>query len=557
MDERRRLERDIAALSWQEFQRLIHDLVKKEVPNALPLDPPDGGADTLIPRDGDRVKEVVQAKHYARPSRIKWSECRSSLEAALESHEPERITFAFSRNFTAKEERDFREKLVDPFPHVDVRVWTLDEIIDRLDRHPDLKKRYFGREHEETLDSILRAIEHGNKVETGADLIKRTHSLAVFAEEHDRDFTYVTSGGGASMREPLWEELPFMTMTVKDETTTVRVDAWARGRADVPPAAFSFTSDQEGREALGHAREQLARGHDAVLRSGLRFQVPKMPKAMKEAIQDEGFKQPEITIGAANPVTLELAIETSSETIARTFEVRPIPPLEPGHVAFGCSDGGLFVELDFLALEEPTVRFRFRMTGTFGRDVSANVEAARILDAFYNHERIVLRAERLFPDSMLEASFEAGTEDERQSMAMRRQVYDDLALIEERIGIDFTLPEHMGEVDLAAINTVARILETGEGTATFQQGDGIVEAHEIASIAERLPEERVIHRPVVYEVLGETLELGVGEYELPRLRVIDVRPLGATPESPAHVTIGPAGDDQMRFRLLAPKPPIF
>lgn len=530
-------------------------LAKKQAPDALPLAAPDGGADTLILAKGQRPKEVVQAKHYPGPGSIKWSDCQASAKAAIDNHQPQRITFGFPRDFTAKEEREFRANIVDVFPEVEIGAWTLSEIIDRLDQHPDLKKRYFGRGREEMLDSVLRAIEHGAKLETGEDLINRARSLADFAEEHDRDFTYGTSAGGASMPEPRWEKLPFMAMTVKNETTTVRVDAWARDRANIPSAGFSFTADEAGAEALARAREELAQDRDAVLRTGVHLQIPKMPKAIKEAMgEGERLETPEIIIRAGSPLAVELTIETDEGAITRTFAARPVPPREPGHVAFACRAGGLLIELDFLALDEPTVEFQFWVTGRFGDDVSTSLDAARVLHAFFTHKRIILRAEGLFPDGVLEDRFETGTEEETRLLEFRRSVYEDLAFIEDQTGHDFKLPERFGEVDLAAINTVARVLRTREGTATFEEADGVVEANEIALIAEQPPEPRVIHRPVIYEVLRERVELGVGEYVLPPLQVVDVKPLGTTPDSPAHVTIRPADGDQMRFHLVGPTP---
>jgi hypothetical protein len=551
MDQRRRLERDIAALSWEEFQRMVHELAKKDHPNALPLDAPDGGADTLIEAEAGSPKEIVQAKHYPRPGSIKWKDCRESVESAIKNHDPARITFAFSRDFTANDQRNFRTKLVDLFPQVDIPTpWTLSEIIERLERHPDIKKRYLGRAHEEALEPVMRAIQHGAKLETGQDLIERARSLAVFAAEHDRDFAYTTSHGEATMPEPKWDTLPFMAMTVKDETTTVRVDAWVREGADVPPGAFGFTDDDEGRAAFEYTRDQLARGRDAVLTSGVRIQIPRAPKVFKEAIDGGPLETPEITICVSDSIPIELEVETADATVRRTFAARPVPAREPGHVIFACIDRALVAVFDFEPLDEPIVRFNLKLTAQWREDVADNLDAARLVHAFFNQKRSVLRAEGLFPNGELNGDVPVTSDSDRRAVAFRLEVYEDLALIEERTGIDFTLPPTFGEEDLAAIKTVVNIIRSGEGTATFHEADGIVEAKEIPFLAEQCAAERVTHRPVTYEVLGEIVDLGLGEYELPPLRVIEVKPLGTKPDSPAHVKVGPDGDDQMRFRLV-------
>src|SRR5919201_6058903 len=180
----RLLAQQIAAQPWSVFQRMIHELTKKEHPNALPLAAPDGGADTLIPAEGDRPSEVVQAKHY--PSRIHWTHCADSIKQALATHAPGRITLAFPIDFTKNHWRSFRQKLLDRFHQVVIVPFTLSDIITGLEEHPDVRKRYFGRElHEDNVDSILRAVEHRGKLDTGADLVKHAHSFAVFGDEHD------------------------------------------------------------------------------------------------------------------------------------------------------------------------------------------------------------------------------------------------------------------------------------------------------------------------------------------------------------------------------------
>jgi hypothetical protein len=415
-----------------------------------------------------------------------------------------------------------------------------------------VRKRYFGRElHEESRDSILRAVQLGSELETGADVLEHTRVIARFADEHDRDFEYQTRGGNATVREPKWNELPFITMMVQDETTTVHVDAWVREGADIPPAGFSFTEDEAGGRAHTYAREQLAAGHDAVLREGVRVQIPKAPKMLSEASGGNSIEAEEIVLRAGDPIAVELELETETETIKRTFAARPLPPKEYGHVAFASRDGDVSIELDFQALEEPTVRFSFNLTGHFGDDVTASLEAARLLHAFFTHKRSIVRAEGLFPGGELEGQFSPATDSgEREAVAGRLAVYKDLAVIEGRAGVDFVLPEQFGGDELALIHMVAEVIKTGGGTVTFNNASGIVEADKIASLSDTSPDQRIVRQPVTYEILGQHIDLGVGEFQLPAVQVIDVKPLGMTPDSPAHVTIGPVGTNQMHFRLV-------
>jgi hypothetical protein len=547
--EYRLLAQQIAAQTWSVFQRMIHDLTKKEHPNALALAAPDGGADTLIPAEGGRPREVVQAKHY--PSRVHWTKCAGSVEEALATHLPRRITLAFPIDFTKNHERSFRRHLVEAFPQVEIGPWTLSDIITALEKHSDVRLRYFGRElHEDTVDSILRAVEQGGKLDTAADLVEHARSLAEFADEHDRDFEYAVTGTGATMREPKWDDLPFITLTIGDERATVHVNAWAREGADVPLPGFSFTDDDPGRAAMEFARDELASGRDAVLRSGVRIQIPNAPKVLHETTGGDSIEMEEIRMCASEATVLRVEIEAESETVERTFPVRWVPPREQGHVAFACREGGIWIELDFELLEEPNVRFGFTLTGSFADDVTTNLEAARLLDAFFRQRRIVLRAENLFPGGELESRGVTGSDEERESVAARVNVYDALAMIEQRTDADFVLPANITQEDIRIIATIKKILETGRGTATFENATGVVQAHEIASLGDNSRGPRVMHRPVIYELFGQSVNLGMGEYEIPPVRVADVRPLGTKPDAPARVTLRPEGDDQMPFRLI-------
>jgi hypothetical protein len=57
---------------------------------------------------------------------------------------------------------------------------------------------------------------------------------------------------------------------------------------------------------------------------------------------------------------------------------------------------------------------------------------------------------------------------------------------------------------------------------------------------------------VSYEVFGRQVDLGLGRYELPELKIVDVIPQGSRPDSPARVVLEAADDDQITFRLIDP-----
>jgi hypothetical protein len=551
MDERRRLERDIGALSWQAFQRLVHDLAKKEWPEALALAAPDGGADSLVPAKAEQPSHVIQAKHYPAPGQIKWSECVKSLAAALVEHTPGRLTFVFSRDFNKHHLRAFRARLIDPNPGAEVRAWTLTDVCDLLDRYPDIKTRYFGRDREDVLESIRRALELGGKLETGADLIEQAGRLGEFTEDHDSDFSYGTYTGGASMPEPKWDDgdRPFMTVLVKGEKVTVYVNAWLREGAEAA-THFTFTEDEAGTEAREHAREELAAGREATLTAGVQVNIVNPPKVLREAMGDR-IETEEITLQPGRPSSVEIEVTGADGVVTSdVWEFRPIPPRMPGHLALGCVVGALSVELTLALLEEPMLRFEFNAEGHFRADVAANVAAARFLHRIFNHRGLVFRSNGFFPTGGLPCDTLPADEEKRQHIAARLAFYEDLEFIEQRCGVDFDIPSPIDEEDMAAIATVVGILRTGRGTATFHGGDGTVKANEVPRAAERFETARFHRRPVEYSIFGQEVNLGLGEYKLPRVKVVEVIPHGATPGAPARVKVVADGSDQMPFRLF-------
>jgi hypothetical protein len=101
-----------------------------------------------------------------------------------------------------------------------------------------------------------------------------------------------------------------------------------------------------------------------------------------------------------------------------------------------------------------------------------------------------------------------------------------------------------------ALLTIRNVLETGQGTADFNEMTGMVGSpDEIAWIAERASGTSQ-RRPVTYDVFGQVVALGMGEYTLPKLKVVDVVHYGQAANSPARVVMRADGDSAMVFRLL-------
>jgi hypothetical protein len=545
------LRQQIRAMSDEDFELLVFQVVKAKDPDAVRLVPPDGGADTVVPESSEMSPEVVQSKHYPGDmGDAHWRRCEQSLDRAAEKHHPRRITFVFARDFTEPQWSAFKTRLVERKPEIAVRAITLSDLVLELDKHPSVKRRWFG--DDDKLDSIQRQLAQGGQpLDTGADLVARAHELGRFADQQDPYFDQQIFAGGPTTPTPDWgDNPPYVTVEWQGEESRIRVDAWVREGAEVETPAFGFTQDEAGERARDEARRQLARGEAAMLKEGVwtRFRAP---AATQQFVGDAATMEGEVRLGPGQPLRLQLDIETSETEQHYALNIYPVPPARGGQMGFAGFVGAVFVQLELTLEEEPRLALNLMLTGRFDGPARERADAARMLFAFATHERVTIRCAGLLPDEGLRTRIDAGRDMELAGqLALTRDVWDDVALIEERTGTRFELPEHWpSDDDLAAIGTAANVLKTGRGTATFHAIEGTVEAQEIARLADRLSEAKVT-RPVRYTIFGHEVELGIGEYDVPPLTAVDVAPLGTRPDAPARVRLRPAGDDQTRFRLV-------
>src|SRR4051794_17323772 len=125
----------------------------------------------------------------------------------------------------------------------------------------------------------------------------------------------------------------------------------------------------------------------------------------------------------------------------------------------------------------------------------------------------------------------------------RRNSYADLAFIQEQLGIELTQPQQMTMDDIHAVGTAAEVLRTGEGTATFGQAERLVQKpSEIPRQPDELREQGSVRRMVSYPIFGHEVKLGLADYELPPVKVVNVVPYGTTPDAPARVVLEAEGD---------------
>ena len=252
-------------------------------------------------------------------------------------------------------------------------------------------------------------------------------------------------------------------------------------------------------------------------------------------------------------------MDTAEGRLVRQLELRPVPPRPGASRAFAGYSGSILLELTFTPWEEPTVRADLSFTTTMGANARDDAAAAELLYAFWSHTRITMRSNSFFPEAgELAGEFESLRENiELERMGWMRDFYADLAFLEEQLGIELPQPDNTRVEDIQAVGTAATVLRTGEGTATFGQGEGMVQNPlDIPRVPEEFRKQQSVERMVTYTIFGREVQLGMAKYELPSLKVVNIIPYGQSPTSPARVVLEAEGDGQMRFKLLDWEPPV-
>ena len=527
------LRQQIKAMDPGKFEQLVFELAHREDSAVIRLTVPDGGADTLKPSKRDSPAKVWQAKRYT--GNVNWDECEKSLEKAASRFRPSMITFAFARDFSERTEAAFQERLVKLGSNqaIDIHAWTISDLVRRLGEHDDLRVRFFGADLEDPLVAMTRAIKAGGQLESGTDLLERAQTLAEYTEHIDPDFTYAITSSGAEAPAPAWEELPYLTMVVGNEQTRIEIASWPREGAEIHPPTFSFKDDEAGREARRKAMELLARGDEAVVRDGAQVQLS-APKAFHDLASTNGVAQAnEVTLFPSDSVRAEMAIRSPLGDLTFDIDLRSIPP-EPGAAAaFAGYADTVLVEVNFILLDEPTIRASISMHGSFGEDASTNTEVAHTLLVFNAQTEVSLGTDVLFPTfGSISGKFAGdGLDEERVEVLRARLALSESVLwLEERTGQKIPIPVTYSGEEIAEAEEAVRVLKTGTGRTTFRQIEGEIEdPTEIPHLPKHFADEASPARePMTAEIFGQTIELGIGEFDLPSLKVGHVAKSGVT-----------------------------
>ena len=550
------LGQQIKVMSPDRFEQLIFELAKLEEPTVQRLVPPDGGADTVRPATDQASARVWQAKRYA--GQINWPECEKSLNRAIKRWSPESVVFAFARDFSERPAKSFQARLVDRGANDDVAVeaWTLSEIVRRLSTETGkaLRIRFFELSQQALMEMVERLGQVGGPLNSLEDLLQRAQALGDFTGEADPDFRYATSSVELTAPAPDWSELPYMTLDVAGERSRVHVASWPREGAEVEQPSFSFTDDETGRQARKLAVRSLARGEEAVIADGvtLRFQAPAL---MKDLIDQDGqLPAGQIRLGPGEPIEVEVELNSPILSLQNSIGLRPVPAPTGSAASFAGLLGPVLIEIHFELLEEPMMRAHVSFDGTFGPEAATNIDVAEMLLAFDSHERMTIRSDVLFPQAgELGGRFSGDglAPQMRESVEARLALNREIVEIEKRSGRQLAIPEDLGVDDLATVSLIAEVIRSGAGLAKIESLEGEVNnPAEIPSVPDRLRAEGTVRRPVDFELFGQRIEIGAGDYEIPKLKIVEVVAHGTEPTAPARVVLEPEEDGLVPFTLV-------
>jgi hypothetical protein len=464
----------------------------------------------------------------------------------------------FPFDLSARTEPTFTKKLVKhpkAVKHkVSIEQWNGSELIRRLAEHPDLRNRFFP-DAEGVNERVLRGVQAGGKLENTDDLVERARTLNEYAQQRDPNFAYriLTSPVGDAGPAAEWPDPPYLQVKVSDGRTEVELMAWPRASADIEAPSFAFTADVEGEKARADVIRTWARGEQATISSGARIRFVK-PELLDDFAPGTDFGQGgTIYLAPPDPFDAVLQIITADgQTREFTFDARVIPPPAGCVGAIVGQIGDVFVEINVSLLEDNRARATFNLSAQFVSSASRSRAAAELLVLWAEQEKISLRSAQVYRGGIGGSAQRQVSDDVVDEIKGRLELYRDLSFIEDLVNVDLPMPLEVSVQDVAMIATAAKVLRTGTGDATFNNitVDEVQPAY-IPRLIETFNSGRPARRDVTYEIFGKTISLGLGDYTLPKLKIVSIIPHGTRPTDPARVVIGADDSDQMTFTLLA------
>lgn len=510
-----------------DFEELGHRVVRAAYPDARHTGNPDSGADTLLPRFGDRGWDRAwQARRYRRA--ISWTKCEEALDKAVETYRISHYTFVFAGNLTNTQTTTFDRRLKSRHPGVAVDYWDLSELLARLDETPGGRRAaryFFGPSRDEQDQAWREAVALSGELNTGDDVLGRLRKLGSWLERRDDVFAYETRTWEVGQPQPATTDGTVMSKLEIDERVGSRVDARVRdpgaGEPPMPTVRVDFTPDEAGRRAF----EALARSEKdntpARLTEGFTVTFERLPDLWLDEVgvaQIPSELRLDPVLPDIPPIRAVLKAHCDRNPEVLEFEMHRVL-LEGWRTAWRGHFGGLHVTFAVRPTPEGGGQghLQFRYELRHGASAREELGAVRMVRALERSAAVSI-SRREHPEAAV--TFDLPSQEEHEGIRALAAILESLILIEDFTTERIALPATIASDEAGLIVGIAQRIGSGAWPGLLV-GDVVVPATEtmVAALRQRGVSFR-IHEELGVDLFGRRLWLGVLEYELRSFRVV-------------------------------------
>jgi hypothetical protein len=509
-----------------DFDEMTFQLVRLEFPDAVKMDAPDGGTDTLLPSPGHReYLRGWQAKRYT--GNISWPKCKDSLDRAVETYAISHLTFCFARNLTTGQQKLFVKHLATRHPDVKVDYWNSSELTARLGGSEEgrlVARRFFG--DRDTLERIERGQRSGGVLANEKDAQDRLFAVGEFMAGSDPYFSYPISVNETHTQAAGAPDGVVMSVERVRGPVRVRTDVIPRSAEAMarfgPKGRLLFSADDAGRAALNAVQRALRQGGEAQIDAGVSTTWDQLPPMFADMVGK--------TVKGSVRIISERRIEDwAARVTADTDLGNEIMDFE-----LAVSDAG--TDWDFALAGTAggltlTIRGRWFETEERGE---LNIGWSHTLDPSHagGQPRALAFLKALHgTGTMVVEDLKGDRPPIRQELAATKYPKDlsDLqtlleavAIVEERAGVAIGLPETITAADANDLTVVAACVRDGGQDIRFESMEFLA-GPDSPLLREDPITDMTIHHNLDAKIFGRVIPLGTTILEMPPLRIIERR----------------------------------
>jgi hypothetical protein len=502
-----------------EFEELVYLVAHMADRDVIKTCAPDGGLDVVRPAEGAPLVAQwgLQAKLHR--GHIHWSDCKGSLDRAVEQWSARHVTFVFPRDLTHAQLKLFDKHLARRHGGVKVDWWgetKLTAVMIGSEDGRTIAKRFFHAE--DPADVADRATRAGGPLRTPADLLDREGAIGEFLRTASPHFEFHTTNRPRSDAEVPRAAGTAMRIELTDGKQQVTVDAVPRTPATLehygPKGSMAFKDRARTAELLERVR---ASGGRATLGEAMvRFErvPPPFDEIMTEVegvVSIRAEKEPE-------PWAARIAADTDEGAAALDFDLAPTAPEREWDAKLVGQRNGLTMELRFVWHHDQE-KGRLELTWRFDRASGSVRERAGVIAlvlALHGKGTFSIEDRDQRRSTMSEQTVPRRVPDGLRDL---RDVYVDLAEIEEFAGATFGPPPDEFSADEAnQLGYLASLLRKRRIAGTVTSGKVVVGAEGLAMFR-RAGSELVMRERLLASLFGRELPVAEKVTRLPPMQV--------------------------------------